>query len=80
MARKHEFPDPNDRSINNPSDIMDNKKVIAYYNQENPKAKATYVSDTVKTWTVDKANEIGWSTAEFHGNQCLLRVDLEIKK
>ena len=80
MARKHDFPVPEDRSVNNPSQILNSTKVLALYNQEHPKDKATYVADGVKTWTADKAGELGWSEATFHGNQCVLVAKIEVKK
>lgn len=34
MLRKYVFPDPNDRSKNDPCTIVDSKKVLGLYNQE----------------------------------------------
>ncbi|MBD0845700.1 hypothetical protein IMY97_08045 [Pectobacterium versatile] len=72
---KFQFPDPDDRSINNPSTIADSERVLNLYNQENDDDRER-VTETVKTWFVEQALDHGWSDAEFHGNGCVLSVEL----
>lgn len=74
------FPDPNDRSINQPSVIVSQQQVLGLYNQNHPGEKREKVTDVVKNWFVDESANQNWSSATFHGNQCALAVDLEIKK
>ncbi|TPQ39349.1 hypothetical protein C2U71_23120 [Burkholderia ubonensis] len=79
MGRPREFPDPNDRSINDPSIIVNAADVLGYYNQEKGDDKERVV-DSVKQWYKEEANKQGWDSAEFHGNQCVLTAEIERKK
>ena len=76
MARPRVFPDPNDRSVNNPSIIVDSVDVLGYYNQQTGDDKERVV-DSVKDWYKDEAKKQGWASAEFHGNQCVLTADIK---
>lgn len=70
---KYVFPDPNDRSKNNPCTIMDNKKVLGIYNQAHSDDEDMQkVTDKVQDWTIKKAKELGWDVAKFAGGQCIL--------
>ncbi|MNJ59386.1 hypothetical protein D3C77_550680 [compost metagenome] len=73
-GRPFEFPDPNDCSPNSPSVITKADKVLGLYNRANPKDKREKVTDPVRTWFLDRAGEEGWSNAEFHGSDCLLKA------
>lgn len=73
------FPDPKDRSINSPSEIASSAQVLGNYNQANSE-KREKVTDTVKDWFKGEAVKQGWSEADFHGNQCVLSVNLKIDK
>lgn len=73
------FPDPKDRSINSPSEIASSAQVLGNYNQMNSE-KREKVTDTVKDWFKAEAIKQGWSDADFHGNQCVLKVKLKIDK
>lgn len=73
MAGKYVFPDPNDRSKNNPCTIMDSKKVLGVYNQGHPDEEDMQkVTDKVQDWVTDEAIKLGWDDAKFVGNQCIL--------
>ncbi len=78
MARPRVLPDPNDRSVNNPSIIVDALDVLGYYNQQTGEDKERVV-DSVKEWYKQEAIKQGWSAAEFHGNQCVLTANIERK-
>lgn len=71
MARPRVFPDPNDRSVNNPSIIVNAEDVLGYYNQQTGDDKERVV-ESVQTWYKAEAKKEGWNSAEFHGNQCVL--------
>ncbi|ENL4127232.1 MULTISPECIES: hypothetical protein [Enterobacter] len=73
---KFQFPDPDDRSINNPSTIVDSERVLNLYNQENNDDRER-VTDNVKNWFKDEAKKIGWNDADFHGNGCVLSVNIQ---
>jgi len=77
---KFKFPHPDDRTINNPSTIADSERVLDLYNQEHGEERER-VTDNVKEWFVDAARELGWTDADFHGNSCVLSVDIvKVKK
>lgn len=79
MARPFLAPDPRDRSVNEPSTIISSTQVLGFYNQENPSDKKERVVKIVKDWYIDKMKEEGWDKADFHGNQCVLQVEVELK-
>ncbi|PXW40587.1 hypothetical protein DFO54_1163 [Erwinia sp. AG740] len=72
---KFQFPDPDDRTINNPSTIADSERVLNLYNQENNEERER-VTDSVKDWFTQEALNKGWSSADFHGSGCVLSVNL----
>lgn len=74
MARPFMFPDPDDRSKNNPAVIVTSEQVIGLYNQyNNDGAEVQKVTSTVKDWFVDEAqSNQGWDDAKFVGSQCIL--------
>ena len=80
MARPFIFPDPKDRSINEPTLVVSQTQVLGNYNQVNADDPRERVTDTVKEWFKDEASKAGWKNSEFHGSQCVLTVDLVLKK
>lgn len=77
MPRRFVFPDPNDRSYNEPKVILDQPKIIGLFNQENNiRPKRQMVTQDVREWFTREAYERGWDSAEFVGNQCTLGVEL----
>ncbi|MGL4766663.1 MAG: hypothetical protein ACRCV6_01045 [Formosimonas sp.] len=78
MPRRRSFPSPDDRSVNQPSIIIESSDVLGYYIQETQDDKERVV-ESVKSWYVKKAKELGWNSAEFHGNQCILTAKIERK-
>ena len=73
MPGHYVFPDPNDRSKNDPCVIVDNKKVLGIYNQEHPdEENMQKVTDKVQEWFNEKADELGWDESKFAGGQCIL--------
>ncbi|NDV24113.1 hypothetical protein [Desulfovibrio sp. JC022] len=80
MARPFIAPDPNDRSVNEPSVVVSANQVLGYYNQENKDNKRERVVDSVKSWYMDKMEEAGWSEAKFTGSQCVLGANIKLEK
>lgn len=73
MSRKYAFPDPDDRSKNNPCDIMSNTKVLGLYNQEHDSdEKMQKVTQKVQDFIEDQALKLGWDEVKFVGGQCIL--------
>ena len=75
MPRPYVFPDPNDRSPNNPSVIVSPTQVLGLYNQYNDE-KMERVTKRVQEWFVSKAKDYGWEESKFSGNQCFLSHNL----
>jgi len=75
MAGKYVFPDPNDRSKNDPCIIMNNKKVLGIYNQaqvHKDEENMQKVTPKVQEWIKNEAEKIGWDEIKFSGGQCIL--------
>lgn len=73
MAGKYLFPDPDDRSKNDPCIIVNNKKVLGIYNQAHPKEEDMQkVTSKVQEWFKDKAEKMGWNDVKFSGGQSIL--------
>ncbi len=78
MARPFVFPDPNDRSPNDPSVIVSPTQVLGIYKQYTGD-KMERVTAKVQEWFCEKATTYGWDEARFSGNQCILEVNLTKK-
>lgn len=78
MARPFVFPDPNDRSPNNPSIIVSPTQVLGIYKQYTGE-KMERITSRIQEWFCAKAVEYGWDIARFSGNQCILEVKLQKK-
>jgi len=77
MARPFSFPDVKDRSVNSPVFLVSPEQVLGNYNQENKSDHQGRVNDKVKFWFVAHAVKVGWTSGDWHGNQCLLFARLE---
>lgn len=78
MSRPYTLPDPNDRSVNNPSLIVDGTQVLGLYNQENKADKKERVVESVKEFYKNTAMEQGWNTVSFHGSQAVLVANVRL--
>lgn len=78
MSRPHSFPDPDDRSPNDPSVIVTSEQVLGIYNRAhaNEESKMQKVTTKVQEWFTEQAYEQGWNNVEFAGNQCILRAKI----
>lgn len=79
MARPFLFPDVNDRSVNSPSVVVSQAQVIGNYQQDVDRDQQK-VTEPVREWFKAKASEAGWSSAEFHGSQCVLTAKVRVGK
>ena len=74
MLRPFVFPDPDDRSKNDPSIIVTSQQVIGIYNQYNSEGdEMQRVTDKVKEWFLAYSKEQGWDESTFASNQCILK-------
>ncbi|MDO8329804.1 MAG: hypothetical protein Q7T36_04965 [Fluviicoccus sp.] len=78
MARPFVAPDPKDRSVNEPTQVVNANQVLGLYNQVTGEKKERVV-DSVKEWYSQHMIEAGWSDASFHGNQCVLSAEVTLK-
>jgi hypothetical protein len=79
MARPFVFPDPNDRSPNEPSVIVSSAQVLGLYNQDSGD-RMVRVTEKVQKWIEQKAQENCWDEVHFAGNQCVLKVKLDMRE
>lgn len=67
------FPDPNDRTPNNPAVIVESDKILGLYNRHHPDDEnMERVVQKVRAWFDSEAKNIGWDEVKFTGNQCFL--------
>lgn len=78
-GRPYEFPDPDDRSANDPSIAVQPKQVLGLYNQTHNEGRQK-VNDTVKSWFISEAKDLGWPDATFAGNSCILNNPVESRR
>ena len=71
------FPDPGDRTINEPVVLVPPRKVLEMYNSSTGDNK-TKVIEGVKEWYREEAKANGWLHATFYGGSCLLEVNLVV--
>lgn len=67
MPRPYIFPTPDRVKVGNPTLFIDAQTAIILYNQEN-NGDAQRFSQTVKTWVIQKAHQVGWSHAGVPGD------------
>ena len=73
MAGQYVFPDPDDRSKNDPCIIVSNKKVLGMYNQAHlEEENMQKVTDKVQNWVKEVASDKGWDEVKFAGGLCIL--------
>lgn len=65
------FPNPADRTKDEPADLISAKLVLRLYNIIHA-IKVDTVTPAVKDWFLAEAKEVGWQKIEFLGNQALL--------
>ena len=74
MPRPFVFPDPNDRSKNDPNEIVTSKQVLGLFNQfHDEEEQMQRITDKVKEWFKQKAKDEGWDEADLSGGQCILK-------
>jgi hypothetical protein len=65
------MPDPNDCTPNTPLVLVEPTDVLAYFNSNNEASKQR-IDSRVRKYFAKAAEEAGWKTAKFTGNQCIL--------
>lgn len=79
MSRPYVFPDPNDRSPNDPSIIVSTEQVLGIYNQDCDEDMQR-VTAKVMDWFKSEALAYKWDEVTFVGNQCILKVNLDLRE
>ena len=77
-GRPFEFPDPNDRSVNEPHEKLERREILGLSNQANPGADAKNVSDTVKTWLTDEGKRRGFNSVQFVESTAILGANVKV--
>lgn len=80
MPRKFVFPDPNDRSHNNPSVIVTSARVLAAYRKSTGEPMEKVTKKVQDEFIRVAIEEYGWDKATFSGNQCILEADIAPKR
>ncbi|WP_156500052.1 hypothetical protein [Ectothiorhodospira sp. BSL-9] len=79
QGRPFEFPDPNDRSVNNPHVIVERNAILGLYNQANPSNQASNVSESVRKWFEQEAMARGWAKVMFpNQNTAVLEANVAV--
>ena len=67
------FPDPNERSKNEPRVLVGPAQILGLYNQYiNPTPKKQDVTSDILNWFKVEALNRGWDICECYGHQCIL--------
>lgn len=77
-GRPFEFPDPNDRSVNEPHEKLERREILGLYNQANPEVEAKNVSESVKQWLIAEGKTRGFSTVQFIENTAILGANVKV--
>lgn len=73
-GRPFEFPDPNDRSANEPAIIVKVPQILGLYNQaHSDEVPMSRVVQRVQDWFMEEAKVEKWDSAEFAGSECILK-------
>lgn len=78
---KFSFPDPDDRSPNNPLTTLENRQVLGLYNQAHPDEEDMQkVTAKVREWIIKTGKEQGWDEIEFAGSEGVFkRTDFKFR-
>lgn len=77
MARPYEFPDPKDRSVNNPQVLVESSAMLGLYNQANP-VQYGYVAQAVRSWFETEVRKAGWTFVSFVEPSAVLGVEVHL--
>jgi len=73
MARRFEWPDPKDRSPNNPHTLLEREAVIDLYRQGSSDENAKNLTEAIKTWFVGEANSRGWDDVTWADQSAVMK-------
>ena len=78
IGRPFEFPNPDDRSVNEPHVIVERPQILGLYNQAHPGEDAKKVSETVKNWFIAEALKLRWNSAKFVDSYAVLEASVVV--
>jgi uncharacterized protein (DUF2235 family) len=73
MARRYEWPDPKDRSPNNPHTLLEREAVIDLYRQGTGNEDAKNLTEAIKEWFVGEAKKRGWDDVTWADQTAVLK-------
>jgi hypothetical protein len=73
MARRYEWPDPKDRSPNHPHTLLEREAVIDLYRQGTGVEDAKNLTETIKRWFEEEAEQRGWDGVTWADQSAVLR-------
>jgi len=78
MGRHYDFPDPKDRSVNNPHQLVERDVVLALHNQANPSTTYTNVAESVRDWFESHAKSKGWTSVQFVDQTAIMTATVQL--
>lgn len=78
MPRRYEWPDPKDRSPNNPHTLLEREAVLDLYRRAFPREDVSYLTDKIKDWFVEAAKRRGWDDVIWADQAAVLRKEWPI--
>jgi hypothetical protein len=73
MARRYEWPDPKDRSPNQPETLLEREAVIDLYRQGTGDESAKYLTESIKRWFEEEAKKRGWDSVTWVNQKAVLK-------
>jgi hypothetical protein len=73
MARRYEWPDPKDRSPNNPHTLLEREAVIDLYRQGSGDESAKNLTDAIKNWFESEAKVRGWDDVTWADQSAVMK-------
>ncbi len=78
MGRPYEFPDPKDRSVNNPHVLIERDAILGLYNQANPSNTYANLAEAVRDWFEAEAKRAGWVSVQFVDQAAVLTANIAL--
>lgn len=78
MGRPYEFPDPRDRSVNNPHCLIEREVALGLYNQANSQNAYSNFAEGVRRWLEAEALNRGWTSVQFVDQAVVLTATVRL--
>lgn len=73
------FPDAKDRTVNDPSVLINKQDILRLYNQAHMEnQEKTHITEDVKKWIGTESQKYQWWRCDFIADQCILTAKVSI--